>query len=299
MTGEGVQEDPDHEGFSRWGPAPRPAGPRNHDSPTTIPGVTRQRVRRPAAGQTTAGSTHGFLGHADRRHLGWTFGGPLGAMLGAAIGSSMSRSGRVHTYSGQRPGAPPPPPRSHAGRAEERRVAFFVATFGVMGHIGQRGRPRQRGRSSAARDVMTGLGLDAQDRNLAGRIFNQGKSPRFALDDALTQLVQVAGRRPQPASRLRGDPVQGRVGGRQCPPRGTAHPGPHRGVPRLLPRRDGADGTGRDGRHGAPAGQPEEKLKEAYGVLGAERSRATARSVPRTGGSWRQHHPTGWPPRAP
>ena len=136
----------------------------------------------------------GFWGTLIGGTLGWTFGGPLGAMLGAAIGSNLSGGARTEAWSGGRPGMPPPAP-PHAGSAEQRRVAFFVATFGVMGHIANADGHVSEEEAQLARDVMTGLGLDAQDRNLAGRIFNEGKSPRFALDDALAQLVQVAGRR--------------------------------------------------------------------------------------------------------
>ena len=233
----------------------------------------------------------GFWGTLIGGTLGWTFGGPLGAMLGAAIGSSMSGQARVHTYSGQRPGAPPPPPPSHAGRAEERRVAFFVATFGVMGHIANADGHVSEEEAQLARDVMTGLGLDAQDRNLAGRIFNQGKSPRFALDDALTQLVQVAGRR---RNLLRAFvEIQFKAAWAD----GSVHPEERRILDHIGAFLGFSRAEMAQMERVATAGMaprrasPEEKLKEAYGVLGAERSashdeiRSTYRRL------MRQHHP--------
>ena len=234
----------------------------------------------------------GFWGTLIGGTLGWTFGGPLGAMLGAAIGSSMSGQARVHTYSGQRPGVPPPPPpSSHAGRAEERRVAFFVATFGVMGHIAKADGQVSEEEAQLARDVMTGLGLDAQDRNLATRIFNEGKSPRFALDDALTQLVQVAGRR---RNLLRAFvEIQFKAAWAD----GSVHPEERRILDRIGAFLGFSRAEMAQMERVATAGMaprrasPEEKLKEAYGVLGAERSanddeiRSTYRRL------MRQHHP--------
>ena len=122
--------------------------------------------------------------------LGWSLGGPLGAMLGAAIGSSLGGGGR-------RAAASPRPVDSGRRRdpAEDRRVAFFVATFGVMGHIAKADGRVSEEEADLARRVMEGLGLDRRDRDLAVRIFEEGKSPTFDLDGALDQLARVAGRR--------------------------------------------------------------------------------------------------------
>ena len=138
--------------------------------------------------------------------LGFTIGGPLGAMLGAAIGSGMGGSGMGGSgmgggaaARGHRPGGRPPPPPPPGGPApeplEERRIAFFVATFGVMGHIAKADGRVSPEEAEFAHAVMEGLGLDAKDRSLAARIFAEGKSPDFHLDAALGQLVRVVGRR--------------------------------------------------------------------------------------------------------
>ncbi len=231
----------------------------------------------------------GFWGTLIGGTLGWTLGGPLGAMLGAAIGSSMSGSARMHSYPGQGPGAPPPPPPGNSH--EQRRVAFFVATFGVMGHIAKADGQVTEEEAQLAREVMEGLGLDARDRTLAARIFNEGKSPRFNLDDALGQLVQVAGRRRNLLRAFM--EIQFKAAWAD----GTVHPEERRILDHIGAVLGFSRGEMAQMERVASAGMrprgpsPEEKLKEAYGVLGAERSasddeiRSTYRRL------MRQHHP--------
>ncbi len=124
--------------------------------------------------------------------LGFTLGGPLGAMLGAAMGSGLSGGGRSR-QARYEPGAG----GGAAGQDpnEVRRVTFFVATFGVMGHIAKADGRVSEEEAELARQVMRGLGLDAEDRRLAGHLFDQGKSPDFDLNDALHQLRATVGRR--------------------------------------------------------------------------------------------------------
>lgn len=120
--------------------------------------------------------------------FGYMLGGPLGALLGAALGGQFSRAtGRA---TGEAGGAP------LGGGARERvQLAFFTATFAVMGHVA-----KADGRVSAeeiemAQRVMRDLHLDARQRALARGLFNAGKAPDFVLDDALAQLRGECGRR--------------------------------------------------------------------------------------------------------
>ncbi len=120
--------------------------------------------------------------------LGFTLGGPLGALLGAAVGSSFgggNREARTGTHPGTRTEDP----------NEVRRITFFVATFGVMGHIAKADGQVSEEEAELARAVMRGLELDAEDRRLAAHLFQQGKSPDFDLNDALHQLRRTVGQR--------------------------------------------------------------------------------------------------------
>ena len=232
--------------------------------------------------------------------LGWTLGGPLGAMLGAALGANLGGGGRGYGPApGGRPGPQPPPPgrgpQPGFGRvpdpAEERRVAFFVATFGVMGHIAKADGRVSEEEVRLAREVMTGLGLDARDRKLAVRLFNEGKSPRFALDAALTQLARVAG----PRRNLLRAFVEIQIKAAWAD--GRVHPAERRILNHLGAFLGFSAAEMAQMERVAAAGlgtrrpSPEQALKDAYGVLGVERSAPDddLRSAYRR--LMRQHHP--------
>lgn len=117
--------------------------------------------------------------------FGFLVGGPIGAVLGAAVGRSFGRAvGSVEAGSGP-PGA--------SGR-ERAQLAFFAATFGVMGQVAKADGHVSPDEIRLANRVMDELGLDLEQRRAARAIFNEGKSSRFPLDDVLDQLRAECGR---------------------------------------------------------------------------------------------------------
>lgn len=115
--------------------------------------------------------------------FGFMIGGPLGALMGIAFGHSFDRGlkslGNGDWQAGQ----------------ERIQAAFFTATFSVMGYIA-----KADGRVSAdeiklAEAVMERLGLNAQMRQSARKLFQQGKSPDFPIDEVLVQFKQETHRR--------------------------------------------------------------------------------------------------------
>jgi len=114
--------------------------------------------------------------------FGFALGGPLGALLGAALGHSFDRG--LHGLEQQ-------------GGVDNERVqtAFFTASFAVMGHLAKAdGRVTER-EIAAARAIMAHMRLDPEQREVAMRLFQEGKAPEFDLDAALDQLRRVCGRR--------------------------------------------------------------------------------------------------------
>ncbi len=229
--------------------------------------------------------------------LGWTLGGPLGALLGAAVGANIEGRARHEREFRSPPGAPPPPsgapppPPTRGDFAEERRIAFFVATFGVMGHIAKADGQVSEEEAQLAREVMAGLGLDAEGRSLAVRLFNEGKSPNFALDAALGQLAQVAGQRRNLLRAFM--EIQFKAAWAD----GLVHPEERRILnhigaflgfsPPELAQMERVASAGLASRRATP----EEKLQEAYGVLGLRRSASDAEIRSTYRRLMRQHHP--------
>jgi DnaJ like chaperone protein len=115
--------------------------------------------------------------------FGFIMGGPLGAVLGASLGHSFDKG--LHGFN---EGASP-------GGQARTQLAFFTATFSVMGRLA-----KADGRVSAdeiafAKAVMTQMMFDEQQQKLAIDLFTQGRQPEFDLDGVLQQFKQECHRR--------------------------------------------------------------------------------------------------------
>lgn len=76
------------------------------------------------------------------------------------------------------------------------QVAFFTATFKIMGHIAKsEGRVSQESINLANR-IMQELGLTPGQQRLAQEFFTQGKQPAFNIDSALNNLILFCGHSP-------------------------------------------------------------------------------------------------------
>ncbi len=119
--------------------------------------------------------------------FGYMLGGPIGALIGASLGSSLG--GTVRRHGGVPPGygryqAGPPP----GYRREQAQLAFFAATFGVMGHVAKADGRVSPEEIRLANRVMDQLGLGPDQRRTARALFERGKSRGFPLNDVLDQL---------------------------------------------------------------------------------------------------------------
>lgn len=116
-----------------------------------------------------------FLGGA----FGFMLGGPLGLLIGAALGHSfdrgLDRTGEL-------------PPGAGFDRRERTQMAFFTATFSVMGHIAKSDGRVTPDEIAVATDVMRQLGLTAEMRAVAQRLFTEGKRGGFPLEAVLEQF---------------------------------------------------------------------------------------------------------------
>ena len=115
--------------------------------------------------------------------FGFLLGGPLGALMGIAFGHGFDRGlGKLDDES------------TPAGQ-ERIQAAFFTATFSVMGHIAKADGRVTRDEIRLAEDVMLRLGLDAEMREAAKRLFNEGKAADFPLAEVLAQFRREVNRR--------------------------------------------------------------------------------------------------------
>src|SRR5690606_37399407 len=118
--------------------------------------------------------------------------GPLGALLGAAIGHNFDKGldasrllgggGMGGVFGGQ----------AHVERVQ---AAFFTATFSVMGHLAKSDGRVSPDEISLARRVMAQMRLNEEQKQAAIRLFQEGKSADFPLEEALQQLRRECGPR--------------------------------------------------------------------------------------------------------
>jgi DnaJ like chaperone protein len=111
--------------------------------------------------------------------FGFMLGGPLGMLIGAALGHSfdrgVDRAGEL-------------PPGAGFDRRERTQMAFFTATFSVMGHIAKSDGRVTAEEIALASDVMRQLGLNPEMRTVARRLFTEGKREGFPLEAVLEQF---------------------------------------------------------------------------------------------------------------
>ncbi len=115
--------------------------------------------------------------------LGGVFGamafGPIGAILGAVVGSKVTKS--KQRLLGQ-------DADGFDSVQERRQTAFFVATFTVMGHIAKSDGHVSQQEIDYVKTVMSHMSLDQDQRKIAKDLFNQGKQPDFPLRDVVNQF---------------------------------------------------------------------------------------------------------------
>jgi DnaJ like chaperone protein len=111
--------------------------------------------------------------------FGFMLGGPLGLLLGAALGHGFDRGVEQ---------ARDAPAGGGFDQREQTQMAFFTATFSVMGHIAKADGRVTPDEIALASDIMDQLRLDPQMKKLARRLFNEGKRAKFPLDGVLEQF---------------------------------------------------------------------------------------------------------------
>jgi DnaJ like chaperone protein len=113
-------------------------------------------------------------------------GGPLGAVLGAALGHRFDKGLKGRTGEGLSWGP---------GDQERVQTAFFTATFSVLGHLAKADGRVSPVEIRLAESLMSQMSLSSEMRQTAIRLFSEGKSDNFPLDEVVVQFRQECHRR--------------------------------------------------------------------------------------------------------
>ena len=115
--------------------------------------------------------------------FGFLVGGPLGALMGIAFGHGFDRGFDKLDDS------------ESVEERERVQAAFFTAAFSVMGHIAKADGRVTRDEIRLAESVMQRLGLSAEMRESAKKLFNEGKAADFPIDEVMDQFRREVHRR--------------------------------------------------------------------------------------------------------
>ncbi len=126
-----------------------------------------------------------WLGKVVGGAFGFLMGGPLGAILGASVGHQFDQGLQgIETDEQLNPG-------------DQHRVqmAFFTATFSVMGHIAKADGQVTKAEIDLAKRIMGELALTDDMKKTAINMFQQGKDTNFPLYGVLDQFRRECHRR--------------------------------------------------------------------------------------------------------
>ncbi len=121
--------------------------------------------------------------------FGFMIGGPLGAVLGAALGHTFDKGMKLQLSHDVSDKDLPP------GDAERIKMAFFTATFSVMGYIAKADGRVDKAEIALAEALMSSMNLDDELRSLAIKLFDEGKQDGFDAEALVLQFRQECQRR--------------------------------------------------------------------------------------------------------
>jgi DnaJ like chaperone protein len=115
--------------------------------------------------------------------LGYITAGPTGAFIGLLVGNLFDKG--LHSHFSN------PHFLYHAERKEVVQKTFFEATFTVMGHIAKADGYVSQQEIQMAKVLMQEMRLNKQQKELAKRLFTEGKMLSFRLDVMLRELQRT------------------------------------------------------------------------------------------------------------
>lgn len=139
----------------------------------------------------------GLLGTLLGGTVGFMFGGPIGAIIGGAIGSNL----------GGGTSAPPRSPYDRPGARDsfgsrptynplQAQQAFMIALISLAAKVAKAdGKVTQEEIRSFDLFLQNSLGMGAEERKIAARIFNEARESDIPVEDFARQIRQVMGNR--------------------------------------------------------------------------------------------------------
>ena len=133
----------------------------------------------------------GWFGKLTFGSLGLFFGGPLGAIAGAALGHHLidKKQGISTRYYGA-------PYEQRIDYAEQTQAAYFVSLFSVLGKIAKIDGVVTRDEIAVVHKFIKDLQIPETEKRFAKQIFNEAKDSEYSLEEFAVQLYQATRNHP-------------------------------------------------------------------------------------------------------
>jgi DnaJ like chaperone protein len=130
----------------------------------------------------------GWFGKLTLGSMGMLFGGPLGAIAGAALGhhlidKQVDRADRVSE------------PVSFRAR-ERAQAAYFVSIFSILGKLAKADGLVTRDEIAIVEEFITHMNMPEHERQFARQVFNESKSSVYSIDDFAQQVYEINRHQP-------------------------------------------------------------------------------------------------------
>lgn len=132
----------------------------------------------------------GWFGKLTFGYMGLLFGGPLGAVAGAALGHHLLDKREDHRGSG--PGFI----EVEHIETERTQTAYFVSMFSILGKLAKVDGVVTRDEIRIVEDFLGNMNIADTEKEFARRIFNEAKDSGYSIDDFARQFYQMSGGQP-------------------------------------------------------------------------------------------------------
>jgi len=132
-----------------------------------------------------------WFGKLTLGSLGLIFGGPLGAIAGAALGHILIDKSSDLVNQTIRPGQ-----GLQFKPAERTQAAYFISLFSILGKLSKIDGTVTKDEIAVAQNFINSLPIAENEKQFARQVFNEAKDSRYSIDDFAIQLYQAARTQP-------------------------------------------------------------------------------------------------------
>jgi DnaJ like chaperone protein len=132
-----------------------------------------------------------WFGKLTLGSLGLIFGGPLGAVAGAALGHILIDKSSDLVNQRLRPELGP-----QFEPAERTQATYFISLFSILGKLSKIDGVVTRDEIAVAQNFINNLPIAESEKHFARQVFNEAKDSRYSIEDFAIQLYQATQTQP-------------------------------------------------------------------------------------------------------